>query len=210
MKKLMLLLVTAFIVAGTQAQTKEEIEKRKAAKEEQAKLTSDQAAIDKEQAVLAEQARQEKIKMFKDSVIAETRAQWVKDSLRSIQDSSNKVQTENDRLSTEKYLAVDKSRNDVYTAAGLSDYEMQKVKVINSQYYARAKAINADESIAGDIKSKRLAALNKERLKKIKATLGGKKASALEKARKTTAQNAEDSDSQWLYEIDSTKGKKKS
>ena len=64
MKKLMLLLVTAFIVAGTQAQTKEEIEKRKAAKEEQAKLTSDQAAIDKEQAVLAEQARQEKIKMF--------------------------------------------------------------------------------------------------------------------------------------------------
>ena len=205
MKKLMLLLVTAFIVAGTQAQTKEEIEKRKAAKEEQAKLTSDQAAIDKEQAVLAEQARQEKIKMFK-----ETRAQWVKDSLRSIQDSSNKVQTENDRLSTEKYLAVDKSRNDVYTAAGLSDYEMQKVKVINSQYYARAKAINADESIAGDIKSKRLAALNKERLKKIKATLGGKKASALEKARKTTAQNAEDSDSQWLYEIDSTKGKKKS
>ena len=162
MKKLMLLLVTAFIVAGTQAQTKEEIEKRKAAKEEQAKLTSDQAAIDKEQAVLAEQARQEKIKMFKDSVMAETRAQWVKDSLRSIQDSSNKVQTENDRLSTEKYLAVDKSRNDVYTAAGLSDYEMQKVKVINSQYYARAKAINADESIAGDIKSKRLAALNKE------------------------------------------------
>ncbi|MGB4815402.1 MAG: hypothetical protein WBP30_02370, partial [Ferruginibacter sp.] len=86
MKKLMLLLVTAFIVAGTQAQTKEEIEKRKAAKEEQAKLTSDQAAIDKEQAVLAEQARQEKIKMFKDSVMAETRAQWVKDSLRSIQD----------------------------------------------------------------------------------------------------------------------------
>ena len=149
MKKLMLLLVTAFIVAGTQAQTKEEIEKRKAAKEEQAKLTSDQAAIDKEQAVLAEQARQEKIKMFKDSVMAETRAQWVKDSLRSIQDSSNKVQTENDRLSTEKYLAVDKSRNDVYTAAGLSDYEMQKVKVINSQYYARAKAINAEENAGG-------------------------------------------------------------
>jgi len=38
MKKLMLLLVTAFIVAGTQAQTKEEIEKRKAAKEERQNL----------------------------------------------------------------------------------------------------------------------------------------------------------------------------
>ena len=210
MKKLMLLLVTAFIVAGTQAQTKEEIEKRKAAKEEQAKLNADQVALEKEQAVLAEQSRLEKIKMFKDSVMAENRAQWVKDSLRSIQDSSNKVQAENDRLSTEKYLAIDKSRNDVYTAAGLSDYEMQKVKVINAQYYARAKAINADESIAGDIKAKRLAALNKERLKKIKDALGGKKASALEKARKTTAQNAEDTDSQWLYEIDNAKGKKKS
>jgi len=210
MKKLMLLLVTAFIVAGTQAQTKEEIEKRKAAKEEQAKLTADQVALEKEQAVMAEQSRLEKIKMFKDSVMAENRAQWVKDSLRSIQDSSNKVQAENDRLSTEKYLAIDKSRNDVYTAAGLSDYEMQKVKVINAQYYARAKAINADESIAGDIKAKRLAALNKERLKKIKDALGGKKASALEKARKTTAQNAEDTDSQWLYEIDNAKGKKKS
>ncbi len=210
MKKLMLLLVTTFIVAGTQAQTKEEIEKRKAAKEEQAKLTADQVALEKEQAVMAEQSRLEKIKMFKDSVMAENRAQWVKDSLRSIQDSSNKVQAENDRLSTEKYLAVDKSRNDVYTAAGLSDYEMQKVKVINAQYYARAKAINADESIAGDIKAKRLAALNKERLKKIKDALGGKKASALEKARKTTAQNAEDTDSQWLYEIDNAKGKKKS
>ena len=210
MKKLMLLLVATFIVAGTQAQTKEEIEKRKAAKEEQAKLNADQVALEKEQAVLAEQSRLEKIKMFKDSVMAENRAQWVKDSLRSIQDSSNKVQAENDRLSTEKYLAIDKSRNDVYTAAGLSDYEMQKVKVINAQYYARAKAINADESIAGDIKAKRLAALNKERLKKIKDALGGKKASALEKARKTTAQNAEDTDSQWLYEIDNAKGKKKS
>ena len=137
MKKLMLLLVAAFLVAGTQAQTKEEIEKRKAAKAEQVKLSADQAALDKEQAILAEKARLEKIKMFKDSVEADTRAQWVKDSLRSIQDSSNKVQAENEKLTQEKYLSVDKSRNDVYGAAGLSDYKKKKVKTIKHFFDAK-------------------------------------------------------------------------
>ena len=210
MKKLMLLLVAAFLVAGTQAQTKEEIEKRKAAKAEQVKLSADQAALDKEQAILAEKARLEKIKMFKDSVEADTRAQWVKDSLRSIQDSSNKVQAENEKLTQEKYLSVDKSRNDVYGAAGLSDYEIQKVKAINAQYYARANAIQSDAGIADEIKTKRLAALNKERLKSIKSVLGGKKADSLEKARKNSVRNAEDSDIQWIYSLDDAKAKKKS
>lgn len=210
MKKLMLLLVAAFVVAGTQAQTKEEVEKRKAAKEEQVKKNADQVALEKEQAVLAEKARLEKIQMFKDSMMAETRAQWVKDSLRSIQDSSNKVQAENEKITQEKYLAVDKSRSDVYQTAGLSDYEIQKVKSINAQYYARANAINTDASVADEIKTKRLAALNKERLKKIKSALGGKKADSLEKARKNSVRNAEDADVQWIYTLDDTKAKKKS
>ncbi|MBK8712125.1 MAG: hypothetical protein IPL97_09685 [Niastella sp.] len=217
MKKIVLMLATLFIIAGVQAQSKSKVAKAKSEKMAKANLAKAEkermAAEENEKTKMAaeqmETDRLAALQAEKDSLDSERMKEEARDRELFVKDSIVKVNQENERIAQEKMAVIKKGRSEIYTNAGLDEYQTKKVMDVNSTYFARANSIKQDGSLDAKAMDKKLKALNKERLKKIKDLVGRKKADALEKSRKELrTDNAEDTDVQWLYELDDAKGKK--
>ncbi len=217
MKKIVLMLATLFIMAGVQAQSKQKVSKAKSekmakanlAKAEKERLAAEETEKNKMAAEQMETERLAALQSEKDSLDSERLKEEARDRELFIKDSIVKLNNENERLAQEKMAIIKKGRSEIYTNAGLDEYQTKRVMDINASYFAMANAIKQDASLDAKAMDKKLKALNKERLKKIKDLVGRKKTDALEKSRKELrADNAEDPDVQWLYELDDTKGKK--
>ena len=216
MKKIILTsLVVAMGFFAAEAQTKKKSSKAKKPTAEQ-KQKAALAKIEEERQAKFETARLERLEADSIRRADETRDEFVKDSLRqdwkakrlAEVDSTNKVNWTNTVASRDAWYDHERSQNAINKSAGLNDVQGRKVKAINEQYNERAKMLKLDSTLTQEQVTTQLAAMNEERLAKIKETVGSSKAKKLEKARKSyAAKNTDDHDSKWINDVAAVKNK---
>jgi FtsZ-binding cell division protein ZapB len=204
MKKIFLLCLIAFSFVGADAQSRKNKKSRK--------------GPNKEAIVNARFNKQEASKkLLRDSLIIKMRLEdstrLAMDSIKNLQaDSISIAYRENglreiDSMNKESYAAIGKNtgqydkmqrtQQEMIQAARLSDYKSRQVRIINTSYTEKAKAIIQDGD--ANAKAQQLLALNEERRGRIKALLGKAKEKKLEKERKAfIKKNGVDADTAWM------------
>ncbi len=204
MKKIFLLCLVAFSFVAADAQTRKNKKSRKVPNKEaiaNAKFNKQEASK----------------KLMRDSSIFKMRLEdftrLAMDSIADLQaDSISVAYKENglreiDSLNKESYAAIGKNtaeydktqrlQNEIVVGAGLSDYKSRQVKIINTSYTEKAKALIEEGN--ANAKAQELLALNEERRGKIKAILGKSKERKLEKERKDyVKKNGVDVNTAWM------------
>lgn len=199
MKKIFLLCLVAFSIATAEAQKRKKISNKEAVAN--AKFNKHEASK----------------KLMRDSLIIKMR---LEDSTRLAMDSITDLQADSislayrenglkaiDSMNNESFVAIgnntsernkkQKMQDDMIEFAKLSEYKSRQVKIINSTYIEKAKAIIQDGEASA--KANELVALNEERRNRIKALLGRTKEKKLEKARKSfVKKNGVDADTAWM------------
>lgn len=187
----------------TTATTKAKLAKEKAEQErlekeklEQERIAAEQAAEEarvareREEAARIERERIEKERIEKERQEAERR--------------------ERERIENERRERIEKGRDELNRKVGLDDNQGQQVKAINQEFHAKAKAIRENSALNEEQRKDELADLNEERLDRIKETVGRSKSKKLEKERKAyRLTQKEDTDEEWLDDIDGYKKSKK-
>lgn len=199
MKKIFLLCLVAFSIATAEAQKRKKISNKEAVAN---------AKFNK---------HEDSKKLMRDSLIIKMR---LEDSTRLAMDSITDLQADSislayrenglkaiDSMNNESFVAIgnntsernkkQKMQDDMIEFAKLSEYKSRQVKIINSTYIEKAKAIIQDGEASA--KANELVALNEERRNRIKALLGRTKEKKLEKARKSfVKKNGVDADTAWM------------
>ncbi len=199
MKKIFLLCLVAFSMATAEAQKRKKISNKEAVAN--AKFNKHEASK----------------KLMRDSLIIKMR---LEDSTRLAMDSITDLQADSislayrenglkviDSMNNESFVVIgnntsewnkkNKMQDDMIESAKLSEYKSRQVKIINSTYIEKAKAIIQDGE--ANAKVNELVALNEERRNRIKALLGKSKEKKLEQARKSfVKKNGVDADTAWM------------
>lgn len=188
--------------AKARAAAKEKAEKERI--EAEKKAEEERIAAEKAEKERLEQERLEQQRIQRqqeEEQIAKDRAE------RELQAQAKK---EEEKLNRQKWSRIDKGRDEVYQKAGIPDNQGRQVKLINQEFHQKASAIRENSGLSDDAKKEELAKLNEQRLDRIKQVVG-KKAGKLEATRKELRQgHKDDTDEDWLDEIDGYKKGKKS
>lgn len=209
MKKIILTsLVVAMGFFAAEAQTKKAKKAKPLTNEQKQKAAM--AKLEEERQAKFETMRLERLEADSIRRADETRDEFVKDSLRqdwkakrlAEVDSTNNSNWTKTVADKDAWYDHERSQNAINKSAGLNDIQGRKVKAINEQYNERAKMVKMDSTLSQDQVKTQLAAINEERLAKIKETVGSSKAKKLEKARKSyAAKNTDDHDSKWINDV---------
>jgi hypothetical protein len=212
MKKILLTCAVAMSIFAADAQ-----QSKTGKKSKKAKVNTE--AVAKAKYAKLEEERQQR---FEDERVARLTA----DSTRKENDrlAEEKFQAERvawkemkekelDSTYHEKYVKIEQDRetwskdemakNQVISAAKLSETQGRQVKVVNDTYTEKAKAIRDNVDLTDDQKKEQFVALNTERKAKLKAVLGNSKAKKFDKERKEFVQkNGASADQAWIDEAE--------
>ncbi|MBS1497525.1 MAG: hypothetical protein JSS85_11690 [Bacteroidetes bacterium] len=194
MKRILLTGFAALFLIAAQAQTSTKAthkakkshvsadSKAKAALAQKEKERQDAIEAQRQDLLRSDSVRKENDRVA-DSSFTTQQTMW-KDSMNKVQDSTYNERYKSISTLQKESAKEDFDRNAILKSAKLSGEQSRQAKNINEAYSQKAKAITDDASLSAEQKQTQLAALNTERLGKLKAILGNSKAKRLEKARK--------------------------